>query len=414
MNYGSRHEYARINGKSMDSKPGATSRETRRRWAILGVIYLCVLAFAVTLQSVPPILSLVMAELDLSHTQGGLLMSLFALPGIIVSIPAGMLADRYGQKSLGIVSLILIISGAVIFASGSSLPILGLGRIVAGMGAMTLVVLAPQLLAQWFVGREMGIATGIYTTAMPLGTILSLNFLSLLGQSFGWRASAWLSAGLPVVALVIFVLFFAPAPRRSQPITRRPVGLFQNIKSAGTPIWFVGAAWMLFNASGISLFTFTPDLLKGTGVSIASAGFLTSLVMLPALVISPLIGYVIHKIDRKRTIIAIGGVAMAILVVSVPTATGWILVLMLLIGVAQVLIPTPIFALVPEVISLERVGLGYGIIAASQNLGIVIGPAAVGLVRDVTSSYQASYALMAILSFLVMVDMFILNRRKNG
>jgi MFS family permease len=170
---------------------------------------------------------------------------------------------------------------------------------------------------------------------------------------------------------------------------------------------------MLFNAAVISLFTFTPDLLKAAGFSVASAGFITSAVMWPALVLSPVVGYVIDKIGRKRTIIAIGSLGLAILLALVPTATSWILLLMLLIGVAQAMVPTPIFALPPEVTSPEKLGLGFGIISTCLNLGIVMGPAAAGFIRDATGSYQASYALMAGLVFLIPLVMLILRWRQS-
>ena len=397
----------------MDADDVATDIEIRRRWIILGVTYLCFLSFAISLQSVPPVLSFIMAELKLSYAQGGLLMSLFALPGIIISIPAGMLADRYGQKVIGMASFIFIIAGTAIVASGNSLTILTLGRALSGVGAMTLMVIAPQLLSQWFAGRELGIAMGIFNTSMPLGTILSLNFLSLLGERLGWRASIWLSAGLPVVALVLFTLFFAPAPQVKRKTSPQSVGFFRGIRLAGTSIWIVGIAWMLFNAAVISLFTFTPGFLKTTGFTVASAGFITSAVMWPALVLSPVIGYIIDKINRKRTIIAIGGITLAIFVILIPTATSWVLALMLLIGAAQALVPTPIMALPSEVTSPERVGLGFGIIATCLNLGAVIGPVVVGFIRDTAGSYQASYALMAAFALFITLAMAILSRKQS-
>jgi predicted MFS family arabinose efflux permease len=393
--------------------PANNATEAKRRWVILGVASLSCLAFAITMQSVPPILSLVMAEFQLNYAQGGLLMSLFALPGIAISIPAGMLADRYGQKTIGIISFALMIVGTAIFASGSSLPVLVLGRVVAGAGALTMLVLAPQLLAQWFAGREMGIAMGVVNTALPLGTILSLNFLSLLAQNLGWRASAWISAAVPLIALLVFIFLFAPAPGTSQ--TTRPKGesFFQSIRLTGISIWIVGIAWLLFNAAVISMFTFTPEFLQGAGLTIASAGFVTSALMWPSIVLSPVVGYVIDRIDRKRAIIAIGGLGLAVFIVMIPTATSWILALMVIIGVAQVLIPAPIFALITEVTSPERMGLGFGIFNTCLNLGVVAGPVAVGAVRDVTGSYQASYALMAGFAFLILLAMVALRLRQK-
>jgi predicted MFS family arabinose efflux permease len=397
----------------MHADNSAAAIEAKRRWVILGVALLCCLAFAITMQSVPPILSLVMAEFKLSYAQGGLLMSLFALPGIVISIPAGMLADRYGQKTIGIISFALMIAGTAIFASGNSLPVLVLGRMVAGAGALTMLVLAPQLLAQWFAGREMGIAMGVVNTALPLGTILSLNFLSVLGQNLGWRASTWISAAVPLIALLVFIFLFAPAPGTSQRIRPKGESFLQSIRLTGISIWIVGIAWLLFNAAVISMFTFTPEFLQGAGRTIASAGFVTSAVMWPSIVLSPVVGHVIDKIDRKRAIIAIGGLALAILMVMIPTATSWILALLLLIGVAQVLIPAPIFALITEVTSPERLGLGFGIFNTCLNLGIVVGPVAVGAIRDVTGSYQASYALMAGFAFLIILAMITLRWRQK-
>jgi len=402
------------NGKrSMYVESTPATIEAKRRWVILGVAYLCSLAFAITMQSVPPLLSLVMAEFKLSYAQGGLLMSLFAVPGILISIPAGMLADRYGQKTIGIISFAFVIAGTAIFASGSSFTMLALGRVISGVGAITLMVLAPQLLAQWFAGREIGTAMGIFNTSMPLGTILSLNFLSMLGENLGWRASAWLSAAVPLIAMVIFIFLFAPAPGKSQSIRSKGESFLQSIRLTGVSIWIVGIAWMLFNAAIISLFTFTPDFLQGSGLSAASAGFITSAVMWPAIVLSPIVGYVIDRIDRKRSIIAFGGLALAILIVMVPNAISWMLALMLLIGVAQALVPVPIFALPSEVTSPERLGLGFGITSTWLNLGIVAGPVAVGVILDATGSYRVSYALMAGFAFLIILAMISLHWRQK-
>lgn len=67
----------------MDGDNRGAGVEYRRRCVILGVTYLCILSFA--MQSILPVLSLILAELKLSHAQGELLMGFFAFPGIIVS-----------------------------------------------------------------------------------------------------------------------------------------------------------------------------------------------------------------------------------------------------------------------------------------------------------------------------------------
>ncbi|MFC1980273.1 CynX/NimT family MFS transporter [Chloroflexota bacterium] len=380
---------------------------------MLGLVYVCVLSFAIAMQSVPPVLSLIMDELRLSHAQGGLLMSLFAVPGIVIAIPAGMLADRYSQKTIGIVSLVLIVTGMTVFASGNSFLMLGLGRVVSGAGAITLIVLASMVLAQWFAGRELGVAMGVFNTGMPLGTILSFNLLSRLGERLGWQASAWFGAGLSLVVLVIFILLFTPAPRSSKGKSLPPEGFFQGIRLSGKSIWIMGVAWLFFNASALSMFTFTPSFLTSTGLTIAGAGFLVSIVMWPSPLVSPLVGYVTDRIGYKRLMIAIGGMAMTILMVLLPTAIDWMVWLLLLMGISQGIVPTPVMALAPEVTPPERLGLGFGIIMTCSFLGISAGPASTGWFRDFTGSYQASYALMSGFAFMIVVAMFILSRMRN-
>jgi len=388
--------------------------EGGRRWIILVVIYICSLAFAIALLSVPPILSLIIAEFQLSHAQGGLLMSFFALPGIVISIPVGILADRYNQKVIGLISLILMIAGAVLFASSNSWFMLSLGRVISGIGAITLLIVAPQLLTQWFIKHELGVAMGIYSTGVPLGTILSFNFLSLLAENLGWRASIWISAGLSLVALILFAWFFTPMPRGDQKSSLSSESLSQSIRLSGISIWLVGIAWMLFNAAINSVFTFTPDLLNAAGFSLASAGFLSSLVMWPALVLCPAVGFIIDRIGHKRIIIATGGIALAIFFPLIPSAIGWILTLMLLIGIAEAVIPAPIFTLTSEVVSPERLGLAFGILSTCLSLGTIVGPATAGLLKDVTGTYQASYVLVSGFAFFILLIMILLKPKNTS
>lgn len=62
------------------------------------------------------------------------------------------------------------------------------------------------------------------------------------------------------------------------------------------------------------------------------------------------------------------------------------------LGVGLVPIPVCIFALSPEVVSPDRVGMGLAILTATSNLGITIGPAGFGSLLDIRSG-NIRYAL---------------------
>ena len=67
-------------------------------YSVLIMVFLATAAYGMILQSIPPLLTAIIGDLKLSHAQGGMLMSLFALPGIFLSLPGGLLADIYGPK----------------------------------------------------------------------------------------------------------------------------------------------------------------------------------------------------------------------------------------------------------------------------------------------------------------------------
>jgi MFS family permease len=372
------------------------------------VICLGLLSFATSFQSVPPILPLLVKEFGFTNAQAGSLMSFFCLVGVFISIPAGMLADRYGQKGIGLISLLCVIAGAAVFASGDGMPCFAAGRILSGIGGMTLLVITPQALAQWFSGRQLGLAMGLFNTAMPLGTILSLNVFSSVGGEFGWRSSVWLSAVFPFITFWAFLFFFKSAPRRHSSGPASSEGIFERVRAAGKEIWLVGSAWLFFNASVISLFTFTPKFLNTSGFSLASSGFLASLTMWPQLITNPAVGFLISRIGHTKAITALGGLSLGIFIILIPFSVGWAALSLLLVGIVMSLVPAPVFTLVGEVVRPQHLGMGYGILSTCLNLGILIGPIATGMVVDLMESYPAGYALMGAFSFMVTLTILIL------
>jgi len=382
-----------------------------KRWGTLLVINFVFLTFAFALQSVPPVLYLITAELDLSYAQAGLLMSLFALPGIIISIPAGHLSDHYGQKNIGIASLGLIIIGSAVFASGDSFIILAMGRIISGIGAMTISVIAPQLIAKLFTGRQLGIAMGIFTAMMPLGTVLSLNLLSLLGESFGWRTSIWLCVLITVVALILFAIIYSPAAQKRQEKLPESMSFVNNLGSVGMSVWLLSAIWMFYNGVFASITTFTPIFLKVSGFIITEAGFLTSIIMLPSILLSPVFGLLIGRFSRKSVFIIAGSLIWTIVVLFVPISGKFILAPMILLGLTSSLITVPTYVLIAEVTDSEKLGLAYGIMSSTVNVGILAGPALAGFTIDITHSYQASYYLDSGFALMIALSAIMLFRK---
>ncbi|MEM1539281.1 MAG: MFS transporter [Candidatus Bathyarchaeia archaeon] len=379
------------------------------RWKILGLTYVCQLSFALVFQSVPPLLNLIVDEFKITQAQAGLLMSLFAFPGVFLSILGGMICDRFGARKVGLASLSLMILGTFFLGLSNSFVPMAFSRAVSGIGSALMAVVLPQLLSRWFMHKELGMAMGVFNTAMPLGTITSFNVLGFVGATLGWRASIFLTTVSSMGAFLLFLLLFKdPEPQSKEP---QAIAMHSLLR-IGKPIWLTGLTWSLFNASFISFLTFAPNLFMIKGYEITSASFLTSTVMMGSLFLSPLIGYLVKKFGREEVFIMIGGLSLATSIFSF-SVINLPIPLTVLIALFAALVPAPIFSLPSKIVKPQNLGLAFGIMVTCSNAGVLIGPYLAGLAKDLTGEYIYSLYIMSLFNILQAVTILLLHLIRN-
>ena len=368
-------------------------------------------AFALAFQSLPPVLPLIISEFSLSYAESGLLMSFFALPGLFLALLGGFLSDRYGTRRLGMAGFLLLIVGTLTVAWGAEFWNLGLGRVVTGMGAFTLSVLLPKLLSQWFVGRELGLAMGVFNTAVPLGSVISFGLFGGIGNLWGWRSPLLFVGGYSLLTSLLFVSLCPSLPHHER--REKTPGLFSSLKNAGLPIWWVGLAWLWFNAAFVSFNTFGPILFLENGYTLRESGLLIGITLMGPLFFSTPIGYLVDRFGKQEYFIAIGGIALSILMISFNATTSFLL-LVILIGFFSAMVPSPIYSLPPELLKPETVGLGYGVITTCSSIGIFAGPYIVGRLRDLTGSLHWSFAVISLFDLFVAGSILFARRYRRG
>lgn len=381
------------------------------KWKVLSFIYIFMLVFAVIFQGLPPVFGFIISSLGISHAQAGALMSFFGLPGIFISIPGGILSDIYGSRRVGITSLIIALAGSLMVGFGNNFAILVIGRIISGIGALTIAIVAPQVLSKIFDKKDMGIAMGVFNTAMPLGTILTLNTFGLLAAATNWRIPLLLTSAYCFIILILFLFKYndISGVNSKQDKTSFKESLYEA-KKIGWPIWLIAIIWMMYNASSISYLAFGSDYYVSIGYDTSYAGFLTSLLMIGALIFSTFVGYLTDKFGNEEYFILGGSIGLAIALLLVPRGGINPLVLGGLFGLSVSFVPSPVFSLVPKYLPREQVGLGYGILSTCLNIGVLIGPFLVGLFYDKTKSYASGFILMSALALLTGVFAILLKR----
>jgi len=382
------------------------------RWKIIAAAAFCYLIYAIVIQNIPPILGIMIDTFHISHTQAGVLMSLALFPGIILSLPSGLLADRFGVRITGIYSLAITILGTVIVAMGNNYWMLGLGRLIIGLGSSVIVVVLPKIITNWFAGREIGLAMGVYHTAYPLGTVLALNLAGILAYSLGWQVPIWGTAVLCAVALLLFIIFIREA-KSEQSEALKSSKLLSTIKEAGWKIWLVGIAWALFGAGTLAYFTYAPDYFISSGEDVAQAGFIASAPMFGSIALAALIGILIDRVGKKWLFALIGLAGVSLMLFLIPQFTNYAALLTISMGIFIAMFTPASFAIPADMLP-ERVrGIGFGIILTCLGAGNALGPAIAGMCRDVTGNYWCSFMAMAIMVFLGIIPIVVVRVYKK-
>jgi sugar phosphate permease len=147
------------------------------------------------------------ADLGISATQMGVLLSMFSLAYAVSQLPAGFLLDRFGER---------IILGAGMFLWSATQAATGLvrgfasfilARIGLAVGESPFVVSAVKTVHDWFDVRDRATPMGIVNSATTMGQAIAPPILTVTMLAFGWRGMFML-IGIPGMLLAIVWLAF--------------------------------------------------------------------------------------------------------------------------------------------------------------------------------------------------------------
>ncbi|MDI6696637.1 MAG: MFS transporter [Anaerolineales bacterium] len=368
-------------------------------WIILGVVYLASLTAAISLYKAPPLMPVLMREFHLSLGSAGALMSLFSFAGVLLALPAAVMFQRWGAKATMLMAIGAVISGGALGALTQSATTLMLSRAIEGLGMGVVAVASPAALASWFAPNKRGTALGIWSTWMPMGSIIMSLLAPRLEARLGWGSVWWAGTLFAGGVFILFVILFR------MPIDYEPPGrveAYQIVEALrNRDVLLISLAMCCFTSVFLAYNTYLPTFLNlERGFTLAQASLIASLAMMTNIFSGPLGGELSDRVGTRKWVAVVGLVVLAGLTQLSFRVTGWTIpVLGLLVGVCTGPIGAAYIAAVSEATTRpQMISLNMAVLTVGGNLGTFIGPLAFGAVAQATSWIAAgSLMLMACL-----------------
>lgn len=369
------------------------------RWVVLFVSFLAFVAFAFVFQLIPPLLKSISMDFGVSEADSGLLMSMAVVPGIFLALPIGLVINKYGFRSLGFFSILLIAIGSLITALANTFVIALLGRFVLGVGGAFIIVGVPTVISQWFSHRDLGKAMGIYNTNMPVAIITAFPTATILMQNFDWHYPFYIGTAVALVTAILFAIIMKEGPLKGE---SKQIGA-KEIKLAvkNAEVWKAILIWMFFNTAAIAFLSWAPTLFQDfKGLEPFQASLLATAIMYVVVVLGPFFGWFADKSGRRKPFLFAGSILMALaLNATAYTFALTLLLSVLLFGIASSML-SPVTMIIPaESLPPNLTGTGFSIMILCQNIGITLSAPLAGYLLQTTQSLSSTLLGISLFAF---------------
>ncbi len=344
-----------------------------------------------------PLLAQIQAELHVSAATISLLTSVPLLCWGLFALVAPWLA-RWRSAEVVILGCLLLIALGAALRAGPNLPWILVGTVLVGSGIAVINVLLPSLLRRDFPG-QLGLMTGLYTTAVVGGAALASAVTVPLRHALGsWRAALLFWSVPAVIGLLLWLPAVFGRPPRSGVQGQRPGNIWQNPATLPLTL-YMGTQSLVF----FTWLTWLPKILLDRGMPVGQTGYLLSLGNLIQLPFSLLVPVLAARLPSARplvlalsTCIAVGLLGL-LLWPQVPPVV-WVAFLGVGSGSA---FPLALYLVahrartVAEVPQLSSVSQGFGYLLAA------CGPLLLGAAHDLTHGWNVPLLLLLVLTGLM-------------
>ncbi len=388
----------------------------KKRYNLVVIMFLAGLLLMFDRAVISVALPVMEKDLNLTPVSLGIIMGSFSIAYALMQIPGGLLADKFGSRVIGAISIVFWSIFTFLTGTASSLAALVGIRFAFGLGEGSFVPAQYKALAVWFPKKERGRATAITNISMMIGGALTAIIAAGLIGKFGWR-SVFYSLFVPgLILAVLFWIFVKDSPAKDKKLSAAELAEInaddvavesaQKIKIADIlkypviwqlyAVYFVSAMVSFGVNSWMSVYVV--DGLKGT---LMQFGLASMVVSIGGLIGQMVGGFIADKsrATQKYQMFISWIIAAVFLFLGVSTNSLPVAVIFFTVETCFFFLAvSAFFARMSTALPRKAMGLGAGIIQTSGYIAGAISPILIGFIVQATGgSYKTAFFVMCAL-----------------
>jgi MFS family permease len=444
------------------------------RWIVLIFISLAMFGNYYIYDCISPLADVLKTQLHFTDRNLGLLQGIYSIPNIFMVLIGGIIIDKIGTKKAALIFACLVFLGALFTTVKGDIVFMATGRLIFGLGAESMIVAITTIIARWFKGKELSFAFGLNLTIARLGSFLALNSPTWGKTMFAhWQKPLWIAVGAGLIAVVTLAIYYFLDIYSEKKYNLQKEGnqdkvVLKDLLKFGKSFWFITLLCVTFYSAMFPFQTFAVKFFKdvhlvGMPVDVARGmgGFLSSLLTLAAMILTPLfgllsdkigkrsllmmfgslliipvyliMGYVVHAVKLPQSVINLfsssqestgfisGVVYFGNMIATLFTYFPNIAIPMVIMGIAFSLIPAIMWPSVALIVDHSKLGTAYGLMTMIQNMGLAGFNLLIGWSNDFSgasaanpSGYHLMMWIFSSLGFFGLFFAYMLRRNEQG
>ena len=197
-------------------KLSATQQPTRARYSILAAIFVSVVINYMDRSNISVAATFISADLKLSPVQLGYVFSAFGWTYAVLQIPGGIMADKYGARSVYTISLIVWSAVTMLQGFATGFVMLIALRLLVGVFEAPSYPINNRIVTSWFPDKERASAIAVYTSGQFIGLAFLAPVLTAMQHYAGWKGLFIITGSIGIVwGIIWYFLYKDPADHPS-------------------------------------------------------------------------------------------------------------------------------------------------------------------------------------------------------